>query len=111
MTYEEFAALALALPNTHEKVGKIECDLFRDGKHMARLRDKKRAMAIRLPWEMCDQLLATQPDLFFVTPHYDGYPYVLIWLKDLDPELAERLIQAAWSAAPEQIPTKKTPKI
>lgn len=111
MTYQEFAELALALPETHEKVGKVECDLFRDGRHMARLRDKKRAIAIRLPWDLCDKLLSDRPDLFFVTPHYNGYPYVLAWIEALDSSTAEQLLRAAWEAAPDEIPVHKAPKL
>ncbi len=111
MTYDEFAAIALSLPGVTEKVGKIESDLFRDGRHMARLRERRRAMAIRLPWEWCERLAAEQPDTFFVTPHYHGYPYVLAWLEKLEPELAEQVIREAWTVAPEEIPTFKTPKV
>ena len=111
MTYDEFAQIALSLPDVTEKIGKVENDLFRSERHMARLRDRKRAMAIRLPWELCDELLQTQPDLFFLTPHYHGYPYVLAWLEKLDPATAERVIRAAWESAPEDIPAMKSPRV
>ena len=43
-----------------------------------------------------EALLQGQPDVFFSTPHYDGYPYVLVRLEKVDPtELAE-LIEDAW---------------
>ena len=43
-----------------------------------------------------EALLQGQPDAFFSTPHYDGYPYVLVRLDKVDPaELAE-LIEDAW---------------
>lgn len=111
MSYEEFASIALALPGVHEKVGKVECDLFRDGRHMARLRDRKQAIAFRLQWEMCDELLAAEQGIVYVTPHYQGHPYVLVKLKDLTPERAESLLQAAWAAAPEEIPALRTPRV
>jgi hypothetical protein len=43
-----------------------------------------------------EALLQGQPHAFFSTPHYDGYPYVLVHLDEVDPiELAE-LIEDAW---------------
>ena len=41
-------------------------------------------------------LMQDQPDVFFSTPHYDGYPYVLVRLDAVDSgELAE-LIEEIW---------------
>jgi hypothetical protein len=43
-----------------------------------------------------EALLQGQPEVFFSTPHYDGYPYVLVHLHAVDPvELAE-LLEDAW---------------
>jgi hypothetical protein len=43
-----------------------------------------------------EALLQGQPEAFFSTPHYDGWPYVLVHLDKVDPvELAE-LIEDAW---------------
>jgi hypothetical protein len=43
-----------------------------------------------------EALLQGQPGTFFSTPHYDGYPYVLVRLDAVDPvELAE-LLEDAW---------------
>ena len=36
-----------------------------------------------------EALLQGQPDAFFTTPHYDGYPAVLIRLEAVDPRAAE----------------------
>ena len=51
-----------------------------------------------------EALLQGQPEAFFSTPHYDGYPYVLVRLDKVDPvELAE-LIEDAWRLrAPKRI--------
>lgn len=111
MTYEAWAEMGLALPGVTERIGKTEADLSRDGRHMSRLREKGRAVAIRLPWERCEELLDSHPDVFFVTPHYQGYPYVLAWLDKLDTELAEELVRQSWEAAPENIPLRKAPRI
>jgi len=43
-----------------------------------------------------EALLQGQPDAFFSTPHYDGYPYVLLRLEKVDPDELAELIEEAW---------------
>jgi hypothetical protein len=64
---------------------------------ICRLRTDPDALVLRVI-DLGDReaLLKGQPDVFFSTPHYDGYPYVLVRLEAVDPiELAE-LIEDAW---------------
>lgn len=51
-----------------------------------------------------EALMQDQPDVFFSTPHYDGYPYVLVRLDAVDyGELAE-LVEEIWrSRAPKRL--------
>lgn len=40
-------------------------------------------------------LLSGEPDVFFTTPHYDGYPAVMVRLAEIDePRLTELLADA-----------------
>lgn len=49
-------------------------------------------------------LVADDPDVFFITPHFAGYPAVLIWLERIDPTLlAETLIEAWTVQAPKRL--------
>lgn len=106
MTYEEFAAIALALPEVTEHVKRTEIDLSRAGRHMARLREKGRAVAIRLRWDMVDDCLENPGQTFFKTDHYARYPYVLAWLEHLEVAEATKLIEASWEIAPDPIPLR-----
>ena len=66
-------------------------------KFMCRLRTNPDALVLRVS-DMGEReaLLQGQPEAFFTTPHYDGYPAVLVRLEAVDPvELAE-LIEEAW---------------
>ena len=40
--------------------------------------------------------IATQPKLFFTTPHYDGYPMVLVQMPAVSQKLARELIEESW---------------
>src|SRR4051812_17535334 len=45
-----------------------------------------------------EALLADDPDVFFTTPHFDGYPAVLIRLPQIDLEILEEVVVEAWLA-------------
>ncbi|HEX2072202.1 MAG TPA: MmcQ/YjbR family DNA-binding protein [Geodermatophilus sp.] len=51
-----------------------------------------------------EALIAEAPDVYFTTPHFDGYPVVLVRLDRIDlPEL-EELVAEAWVArAPKRL--------
>jgi len=51
-----------------------------------------------------EALLADDPDLYFTTPHFDGYPAVLVRLERIDLAELEELIAEAWLArAPKRV--------
>ena len=51
-----------------------------------------------------EALIADAPDVFFTTPHFDGYPAVLIRLDRIPvPELAEVVTEAGLTRAPKRL--------
>jgi hypothetical protein len=51
-----------------------------------------------------DELLVAMPDVFFTTPHFDGYPAVLARLGPLDVAVLQQLLEQVWSArAPKKL--------
>jgi hypothetical protein len=78
---------------------------------MGRVREKGRAVAMRMTWEQRDAFAATDPNVFFEHPHYVGYPYIGVWLQPLSNELALKVLQASWDAAPLEVPIFKKPKL
>jgi hypothetical protein len=67
------------------------------GKGFCRMRTNPDALVIRV-LDLGDReaLLQGQPKVFFTTPHYAGYPYVLVRLDQVDPAELEELIEDAW---------------
>jgi hypothetical protein len=56
-----------------------------------------------------DALLAAQPDVYFTTPHFDGYPAVLVRLDRIDVDELEELVTEAWLArAPKRLAASLT---
>jgi hypothetical protein len=54
--------------------------------------------------EMKEILLASAPDVFFTTPHFGGYPAVLIRLGKISPTRLKKVMVEAWLArAPKRV--------
>jgi hypothetical protein len=53
---------------------------------------------------MKEALIASDPAVFFTTPHFDGYAAVLIRLGKITPAILERVLVDAWLArAPKRL--------
>jgi hypothetical protein len=51
-----------------------------------------------------NELLKAEPGKFFITPHYDGYPGILVRLSQVDrAEITELLIEAWRTCAPKRL--------
>ena len=51
-----------------------------------------------------EALLADDPEVYFTTPHFDGYPAVLVRLERIDlPELEEVVTEAWFARAPPKL--------
>jgi len=44
-----------------------------------------------------EMLMATDPDCFYQTPHYAGWPAVLVRLAAADPDRIALLVERAWA--------------
>jgi hypothetical protein len=54
-----------------------------------------------------EAMLADDPEVFFTTPHFDGYPAVLVLLEKISVEDLEEVIVEAWLArAPKRLAEK-----
>ena len=66
-------------------------------KFLCRLRTNPDALVVRtIDLADAEALLKGQPDVFFITPHYENYPAVLVRLDVIDPEQLAELIEDAW---------------
>jgi hypothetical protein len=66
-------------------------------KFMCRMRTNPDALVVRvIDLADRDALLQSDPDVFFITPHYQGYPAVLVRLEAVGEEMLAELIEDAW---------------
>lgn len=105
MTWDAIRSVALSLPEVEEIPGDRVSFRVR-GKLFAwesRERDGG-TLAIRVDRDEKPMMLEARPDLFFETPHYIGYPAVLVRLDVIDEaELRQRLEDAWLIQAPKSL--------
>ena len=97
-TWDDVVAAGLALPGVEVSTSYGTPALRVGGKHMCRLRPEDGGVLALRVTDMGEReaLLQGEPETFFTTPHYDGYPYVLVRLKSVDPEELGELVEEAW---------------
>ncbi|WP_116951697.1 MmcQ/YjbR family DNA-binding protein [Jiangella endophytica] len=119
-SWDDVSRIATALPESTEQTG-------RDGLRSWRVRDKSfvwerplrkgdiAALGDAAPagpilgaWVpdlgAKEAILADDPEVFFTTPHFDGYSAVLVRLERIDePELVELVVEAWLDRAPKKV--------
>jgi hypothetical protein len=76
-------------------------------KSFCRMKEDGETLVIRVvDLEDKEALLRGRPDVFFTTPHYDGYAYVLVRLAEVDLAALRELVEDAWRLkAPKRLVT------
>jgi hypothetical protein len=108
--WETVRELALALPEVEEVPGerpsfRVHGKLFA---WMARERDGG-GLAVRVDREEKELILDANPDVYFSSPHYRGYPGIQIRLEHIDGgELGQRIEDAWLIQAPKKLAAQFT---
>lgn len=96
-TWATVRKIALSLPEAEEIAGdrpqyRVRGKLFA---WKSRERDGG-TLAIRVDRDEKPMLLESRPDLYFQTPHYEGYPGLLVNLGAIDRDELRERIEDAW---------------
>jgi len=112
-SWDDVRRLALALPETSEGTAhgntawRVRDKLFvwerplrkSDLEALGEAAPGGPILGARVEHEVAKQaLLADDPDVFFTTPHFDGYPSVLVQLDRIGTDDLEEVIVEAWLA-------------
>jgi hypothetical protein len=110
-TWDDVARLALALPETSEQLSRDQRQWRVKDKGFVWERPLRRAdyealgdaapdgpiLGARVEHLMAKEaLLADDPDVYFTTPHFDGYPAILVRLDNISLADLQELIVEAW---------------
>jgi hypothetical protein len=117
--WDDVAEIALGLPEVAEeptfgnRAWKVRKKLFvwerpLRAKEIQQLGDAApdgEILGVRVPDEEAKaSLLASEPEVYFTTPHFDGYPSVLVRLERIPrADLEEAIIEAWLSRAPKRV--------
>ena len=109
--WDDVARLALALPGTDERVSResrqwrVKDKLFvwerplrkTDLAALGDAAPEGPILGARVEHEGAKQALVQDPSgIYFTTPHFDGYPAILVQLEPLSVEDLEELVTEAW---------------
>lgn len=96
VTFPVVRRLALALPGVEEGLS-YGTPAFRvSGKLIARLKEDGGSLVVRIDYDEREALMAADPETFYITDHYRGYPAMLVRLSSVHPEDLRRLLEGAW---------------
>jgi hypothetical protein len=97
-------AIALGLPATAEKLCWGTPAWYVKGKIFARILEDGVSVVVKVDFDERAALLQEDPKVYAVTPHYEGYPMVIVRLtKVTKGDLEERLIEAWRYSAPARL--------
>lgn len=97
-TEDDVRRLALSLPETTEKPWFGTPGFRVKGKGFLRIRSEAEGGLVVFVADLGEKeaLLASDASKFFTTPHYDGYPAVLVDIAAVDEDELRELITDSW---------------
>lgn len=103
ITFDDVVRLAADLPGVSEGTSYGTRALRTGKKFMCRLREDGDTLVLK-PIDEIQQrfLMETQPDVYYKTPHYEGYEAILIRLSRVDAAELRDLLERCW----QQLATK-----
>jgi hypothetical protein len=102
-TWDDVRRICLELPNVQERK-----QTFRtNGRIFVNMSREEGAIATRAPQEEVELLIAARPDVYFLTPHYEGWQCVLLRLDAVDDEELAGHIEDSWAFVDGKRPRKK----
>ena len=96
ITFEQITALGDQLPEVAVSTSYGTPALKVRGKLMARLKEDGTTLVVRVSAEERERVLTIWPDLYFLTDHYRGHPWVLINLERATINHVESSLRHAW---------------
>jgi hypothetical protein len=110
-TWDDVRRIAMALPETTERLSRclpawlVKDKLFvwerplrqSDLRALGAAAPDAPILGARVPdLGAKEALIAAQPEVYFTTPHFDGYPAVLVRLDEIDADELEEVIVESW---------------
>jgi hypothetical protein len=102
-SFETAREIALALPGVTEQPSYGTPGFKLGTKFLARLHQDGKSLVVKIGFDEREMLMAADPESFYITDHYKGYPAMLVGLASVPVETLRRLLEQSWR----QIASKK----
>ena len=103
-TFEDVRALARDLPGAEESTSYGTPALKVRKKLFARLREEGDVLVVKVDRDERAALIESEPDVYYVTTHYENYGYVLVRLEAVERDQLREILIDSWRlAAPKKL--------
>ena len=99
VTFEDVRRIASAIDGVAESTSYGTPAFKLGGKLIARLREDSETLVVGTTFEERDELMAAEPQTYFITDHYLKYPWVLVHLSSANPDAIRDLLCPSGKAA------------
>ena len=99
MTFEAIRKMALVLDHVEEGMSYGTPGFKVKGALLARLRGDLGALVVRMSMDDRQELMAADPETYFITDHYLNYPWILVRMSRVQPDAMRDLLRGAWKLA------------
>jgi len=110
-TFALVRAIGRTLPDVEESTMYGAPALKVRGKLLACMASHKSAepnsLVVRIDLDDRDALIADDPRIYYIKPHYEGYPSVLVRLPLIDREALQDLLHSAWRTVMASLPKRR----
>src|ERR1039458_8649503 len=107
MTFDDVRKIALALDHVEESTSYGTPAFKVRGKLVARLREDGETLVVGMDLDQRDELLAADPDTYYLTDHYRNYPSILVRLPRVHPDAMCDLLGGSLRQAGRVAPTPR----
>ena len=111
-TFATVKKIGLAMPGVEEGTAYGSPALKLHGQLLACIPTNKAAepnsFVVRVDFAQRDELIAAEPDVYYLKPHYEDYACVLVRLKKIHPDAMRDLMAMAWRFVNSKAKKKRT---
>ena len=99
MTFADVVKLAASIGKVEESTSYGTAALKVNGKLIVRLKEDGDSLVVGTTFEEREEMMAADPETYYITDHYLKYPWVLVRLSRVDPDAMRDLLGRAWRLA------------
>ena len=110
MTFRDVRKMALSIADVEESTSYGTAAFKVRGKLIARLKEDGESLVVGTTFEGREEMMAAEPETYYITDHYLKYPWVLVRLPRVHPDAMRDLLKGAvrLAAASKSVSAKRS---